>query len=147
MSDHAGARVRFQAPRLRNANFAAFSLQTAITKEEPMKNFLRLDGRSILSVPYMYIDHKDYLADSLLTQNHVSVRFGSEFSRDNSPYHIIICKVRKKDTAEFEKSMELLCNKMLLFGHNDYMEFCNGIMETLEPVSYTHLTLPTKRIV
>ena len=102
MSDHAGARVRFQAPRLRNANFAAFSLQTAITKEEPMKNFLRLDGRSILSVPYMYIDHKDYLADSLLTQNHVSVRFGSEFSRDNSPYHIIICKVRKKDTAEFE---------------------------------------------
>ena len=79
-----------------------------------MKNFLRLDGRSILSVPYMYIDHKDYLADSLLTQNHVSVRF-----------------VRKKDTAEFEKSMELLCNKMLLFGHNDYMEFCNNIMETL----------------
>lgn len=87
-----------------------------------MKNFLRLDGRSILSVPYMYIDHKDYLADSLLTQNHVSVRFGSEFSRDNSSYRIIICKVRKKDTAEFEKSMELLCNKMLLFGHNDYME-------------------------
>ena len=122
MSDHAGARVRFQAPRLRNANFAAFSLQTAI---------LRLDGRSILSVPYMYIDHKDYLADSLLTQNHVSVRFGSEFSRDNSPYRIIVCKVRKKDTAEFEKSMELLCNKMLLFGHNDYMEFCNNIMETL----------------
>ena len=36
-----------------------------------------------------------------------------------------------KDTAEFEKSMELLCNKMLLFGHNDYMEFCNNIMETL----------------
>ena len=28
-------------------------------------------------------------------------------------------KVRKKDTAEFEKSMELLCNNMLLFGHND----------------------------
>ena len=97
-----------------------------------MKNFLRLDGRSILSVPYMYIDHKDYLADSLLTQNHVSVRFGSEFSRDNSPYRIIICKVRKKDTAEFEKSMESLRNKMLLFGHSDYMEFCNGIMETLE---------------
>lgn len=40
-------------------------------------------------------------------------------------------KVRKKDTAEFEKSMELLCNNMLLFGHNDYMEFCNSIMETL----------------
>ena len=96
-----------------------------------MKNFQRLDGLSILSVQYMYIDHKDYLADSLLAQNHVSVLFGNEFSRDDSPYRIILCKVRKKDTAEFEKSMELLCNKMLLFGHNDYMEFCNNIMETL----------------
>ena len=91
-----------------------------------MKNFQRLDGLSILSVQYMYIDYKDYLADSLLAQNHVSVRFGNEFSRDDSPYRIILCKVRKKDTAE------LLCNKMLLFGHNDYMEFCNSIMETLE---------------
>ena len=97
-----------------------------------MKNFLRLDGLSILSVQYMYIDHKDYLPDSLLAQNHVSVRFGNEFSRDDSPYRIILCKVRKKDTAEFENSMKLLCNKMLLFGHNDYMEFCNSIMETLE---------------
>ena len=71
-------------------------------------------------------------ADSLLAQNHVSVRLGNEFSRDDSPYRIILCKVRKKNTAEFEKSMESLRNKMLLFGHNDYMEFCNGIMETLE---------------
>ena len=92
-----------------------------------MKNFLRLDGLSILSVQYMYIDYKDYLADSLLAQNHVSVRF-----ENDSSYRIILCKVRKKDTAGFEKSMELLCNKMLLFGHNDYMEFCNSIMETLE---------------
>ena len=77
-----------------------------------MKNFLGLDGLSILSVPYMYIDHKDYLADSLLAQNHVSVRLGNEFSRDDSPYRIILCKVRKKDTAEFEKSMESLRNKI-----------------------------------
>ena len=97
-----------------------------------MKNFLRLDGLSILSVQYMYIDHKNYLADFLLAQNHVSVHFGDEFSREDSPYRIIICKVKKKDSVEFEKSMELLCNKMLLFGHNDYMEFCNNIMETLE---------------
>ena len=96
-----------------------------------MKNFQRLDGLSILSVQYMYIDHKDYLADFLLAQNHVSVHFGDEFSREDSPYRIILCKVRRKDTAKFEKSMELLCNKMLLFGHNDYMESCNNIMETL----------------
>ena len=97
-----------------------------------MKNFLRLGGLSILSVQYMYIDHKNYLADFLLAQNHVSVHFGDELSREDSPYRIILCKVRRKDTAKFEKSMELLCNKMLLFEHSDYMGFCNNIMETLE---------------
>ena len=56
-----------------------------------MKNFLRLDGLSILSVQYMYIDYKDYLADSLLAQNHVSVRFENEFSRDDSSSRIILC--------------------------------------------------------
>ena len=131
MSDHTGAGVRFQAPPAAKCEFRSFSLQIIIAKEET-QNFLRLDGLSILSVPYMYIDHKDYLVDSLLAQNHVSVRFGNEFSRDDSPYRIILCKVRKKDTAEFEKSMELLCNKMLLFEHSDYMGFCNNIMETLE---------------
>lgn len=54
-----------------------------------MKNFLRLGGLSILSVQYMYIDHKNYLADFLLAQNHVSVHFGDEFSREDSPYRII----------------------------------------------------------
>ena len=97
-----------------------------------MKNFLRLGGLSILSVQYMYIDHKDYLADSLLAQNQVSVRFGGEFSRDDSPYRIILCKVRKKDIAGFEKAMELLYNKMLLFGYNGYESFCNNVMGILE---------------
>lgn len=97
-----------------------------------MKNFLRLGGLSILSVEYMYIDHKDYLADSLLAQNCVSVRFGGELSRDDSPYRIILCKIRKKDTAEFEKTMELLYNKMLLFGYNDYAKFCHDIVGILE---------------
>ena len=69
-----------------------------------MKNFLRLGGLSILSVQYMYIDHKNYLADFLLAQNHVSVHFGDEFSREDSPYRIILCKVRRKDTAKEDRS-------------------------------------------
>lgn len=98
-----------------------------------MKNFLKLNGLSILSVPYMYIDHKDYLADSILSQNHVSIRFGNELVREDSLYRIILCRVRKKDAANFEKSMEIFHNKMLLFGHQDYEKFCDEIMETLVP--------------
>ena len=97
-----------------------------------MKNYLKLDGLSILSVPYMYIDHKDYLADSLLAQNQVSIRFEEEFERNGSPYCVIFCRVKKKDIAGFEKTMESLYNKMLLFGHNDYRESCEKLMEMLE---------------
>ena len=50
-----------------------------------MKNFLRLDGRSILSVPYMYIDHKDYLADSLLTHHQLVQLLSVPEEREKTP--------------------------------------------------------------
>ena len=43
-----------------------------------MKNFIKLDDLSILSVPYMYIDHSDYLADALFNQNQIHMRFKEE---------------------------------------------------------------------
>ena len=85
-----------------------------------MKNFLRLDGLSILSVQYMYIDYKDYLADSLLAQNHVSVRLKNEF-HGTIPHTDRSRKSQEEDTAGFEKIHGIAMHKMLLFGHNDYM--------------------------
>lgn len=33
-----------------------------------MKNFWRMDDFSIFTVPYAYVDHNSYLADSLFAQ-------------------------------------------------------------------------------
>lgn len=97
-----------------------------------MKNFIKLDDLSILSVPYMYIDHRDYLADALFKQSRIHIRFKEEFAHTNSSYCIIFCRVRKRDTAKFEAALGQLTNKMLLLGYTDYPEACNEIMTFLE---------------
>ena len=78
-----------------------------------MKNFIKLGDLSILSVPYMYIDHKAYLADALFEQSQIHMRFKEEFAHKNSSYCIIFCRVRKRDIR-------------------DYPDACNEIMGLLE---------------
>ena len=97
-----------------------------------MKNFIKLDDLSILSVSYMYINHRDYLADALFEQNQIQMRFKEEFAHKNSSYCIIFCRVRKRDIAKFEAALGQLTNKMLLLGYTDYPDACNEIMEFLE---------------
>ena len=79
-----------------------------------MKNFWRMRACSIFSVPYSYVDHCSYLADTLFVQNKVRLKFKNEYVKAESPYRIIFCKVRRKDTERFEEALERLNNKMRL---------------------------------
>ena len=40
------------------------------------------------------------------------------------PYRVIMCSVAKIDVPEFVQTLKELENKMILFGHADYPEFC-----------------------
>ena len=97
-----------------------------------MKNYWRMRAFSILSVPYAYVDHSSYQADGLLARNKVRVKFKGEFGKAESPYCIILCKVRKKDTERFEEALEKLNNKMLLLGYRDYPDVCSEITKMIE---------------
>lgn len=97
-----------------------------------MKNFWRMRDCSIFSVPYAYVDHCSYLADSLFVQNKVRMKFKGECVKTGSPYRIVFCKVRKKDTERFEEALERLNSKMLLFGYKDYSDMCNEVAKMLE---------------
>ena len=97
-----------------------------------MKNFWRMRDFSVFSVPYAYVDHSSYLADTLFVQNKVRLKFKGEYVKSESPYRIIFCKVRKKDTERFEEALERLNNKMLLCGYRDYPEVCSEIAGMLE---------------
>ena len=96
-----------------------------------MKNYIRFDR--LFRIRYMYFDTKDYLADSLFTKNKVKVDFHhGEYHKEGEPYIIIECSVRKKDKAAFEKSMDELRNKMALYKHNDYDDWCAKFIALVE---------------
>lgn len=97
-----------------------------------MQNFMKLDDRSILTASYMYIDHPDFLADIMLRQAGVRMKFTGDFRKKDETYCIVVCKVRKKDTVKFEEVMGKLPNKMLLTGHTDYPEVCEKYMAMLK---------------
>ena len=46
-----------------------------------MKNFWRMRACSIFSVPYAYVDHCSYLADTLFVQNKENHRIALYFAR------------------------------------------------------------------
>lgn len=97
-----------------------------------MKNYWKMEGFSLFSVPYVYVDHQSYLADQLFVQNKVSMKFKQELGKENSPYRLVFCKVRKKDIEQFETALGKLKDKMLLLGHRDYPEACSEIEKIFE---------------
>ena len=97
-----------------------------------MKNYWKLDGFSLFTIPYVYVDHNSYLADSLFAQRKIVMKFKGEMTRTDSQYCIIFCKVLKRDVQKFEDALEKLTDKMLLLGHNDYVDVCNEIAMLLD---------------
>ena len=97
-----------------------------------MKNYWRMKGFSIFSVPYAYVDHSSYQADQLFVQNKVRMKFKGEYAKVESPYRIVFCKVIKKDAERFEDALGKLKSKMLLLGYWDYPDVCSEISKMIE---------------
>lgn len=97
-----------------------------------MKNYWRMKDFSIFSVLYAYVDHSSYQADRLFVQNKVRVKFKGEYTKEESPYCIVLCKVRKKDAERFEEALDRLKSKMLLLGYRDYPDVCSEITKMIE---------------
>ena len=97
-----------------------------------MKNYWKLEGFSLFAIPYVYVDHNSYLADSLFAQRKIAMKFKEEMARDGSSYCIIFCKVRKRDAPRFEEALGKLYDKMWLLGHRDYVQACNEIAKIID---------------
>ena len=92
-----------------------------------MKNYWKLDEFSLFTIPYVYVDHNSYFADSLFEQRKIVMKFKGEIVRSDSSYCIIFCKVLKRDVQKFEDTLEKLTDKMFLLGHRDYADVCEEI--------------------
>lgn len=90
-----------------------------------MKNYIPLRSSKLSKYKqYMYVDCKDYLADYLFIKNKITVNFEGDFTKDDSDYIFVYCKVKKKDHDKFIETLGELKNKMLIMGHSDYESFC-----------------------
>lgn len=90
-----------------------------------MKNYIPLRSSKLSKYKqYMYVDCKNYLADNLFIKNKITVNFEGDFTKDDSDYIFVYCKVKKKDYDKFIETLGELKNKMLIMGHSDYESFC-----------------------
>lgn len=66
-------------------------------------------------------------------QNKVKVKYKGEYAKAESPYRIVLCRVKKRDAERFEEALDKLKVKMLLTGYSDYPDMCRemtGIIDT-----------------
>lgn len=52
------------------------------------------------------------------------MNFEGDFTKDDSDYIFVYCKVKKKDHNKFIETLGELKNKMLIMGYSDYESFC-----------------------
>ncbi len=90
-----------------------------------MSNYIYLKSSNFSKYRrYIYVDCKNYLADDLFIKNKITVNFEGDFTKDDSDYIFIYCKVKKKDHDKFIETLGELKNKMLIMGYSDYESFC-----------------------
>lgn len=93
-----------------------------------MRNYVKIEKKSLLFNYYAYIDTEEYLADSIFIQEKLRVFFGKTGRKPDSQYVVVLCKVWKWDEKKFTHAIEMFYNKLLLLGHagcvNFFEELC-----------------------
>ena len=77
---------------------------------------------------FAYFDTEEHLADFLFAHENVDVTIENEFAAEDDPYHIILCRVPKKNRDGFLRVIDLLPGLMAYVGRTDYDEFCLNMM-------------------
>ena len=95
------------------------------------KYYTRLQKFSLLNCHYMFFDTEEYLADALFIRHQVTVNFQCEYAAPDGSYLAVFCSVRKKDEDEFLEALRELPDKMLLFGHTDYLQVSTAVFDKL----------------
>lgn len=94
-------------------------------------NYWELKKFSLRKKYFAFVDTGGYLADQLFVKHKVRVDYGQEYAMPDCPYRVIMCSVAKIDVPEFVQTLKELENKMILFGHADYPEFCADLKKKI----------------
>lgn len=91
------------------------------------KNYVSIKTMVSRKREFAYADADKNLADGIFIKHKLFVKFGKEYKKPGEKYKIIFCQIDRKRVGDFEKCMEELKDKMLLFGNTDYEEFCSSL--------------------
>ena len=95
---------------------------------------------------FSYIDTKDGLADLLFDHLKVSVMPDREFSFENDPYRVIMCKVPRTQRDAFLHAVELLPSLMAYAGNDDYEEYCTNFFRFANRWMDEHEALESRQL-
>ena len=94
--------------------------------------YQKLSRFSLFYDYFAFLDVEPYAADQLFIQHQVTVHFVREYGKPDTPYRIVLCKVRRRNTDRFHAAMAELPGKLRLLGHADYLEICRRLWENVE---------------
>ena len=95
-----------------------------------MINFIQIRPNIIMSLfcnEYIFVDLPEHLSYGIFAKKGIKFKKLRELCHPNTEYHLIACRLSKKQGELFVQCMEELINKMILTGHADYEESCEKI--------------------
>lgn len=94
--------------------------------------YLKIRKPSLRYDYFLFFDTPEHLADQLFIKQMVRVWFDQEYAKEGSPFLVILCHVKKKDSAKFLAALDALKNKMILCSYPEYEAEVQKMMRHLE---------------
>ena len=99
-----------------------------------MRNYVKIEKKSLLYNYYAYIDTADFLADSIFMQEKLRVFFGKTGRKQDSQYVVVLCKVWKWDAEKFVRAIEktTVSEMQIVLGRALFSSLVIGIITLLK---------------
>ncbi len=92
-----------------------------------MVNYLKLDCFSLFRSKFVFVDTADFISANLLKDSGIFVKRVRVMKKKDSPYRLILCKIRKKDELNFIAALGKLRDMALIMGYQDYDCICEKL--------------------
>lgn len=94
------------------------------------KNYLQLHTYAPFSFLYIFIDTVDHFYERIMNSSGITLKGIKEYIKDESPFRLISCYVRKKDAFIFCNAIQQIRNRALLLGYREYDEMCQQMQQS-----------------
>lgn len=85
-----------------------------------MEIYKKIKKASLRYAYYVFMDHREYIADSLFIQEKCEVHFLKEYAKSGTDWLVLYVKIAKKDEDRFKAAMEKFRDAAVLKNHRDY---------------------------